>query len=184
MQTSNNDKYLRLWFEVNAEEFFSNDKKWIKYIKGGPYRKWYGNLEYVVWYNGTPDFIMQQPNARVLPEDELSKIKCTWSDIATTTFACRVAPVDSFHDISGHCFYPTDEDYYYLLSFSNSCVFQTIINLLNSSIHYQTGDVARVPVLMGSKNEASMLGKCNVKSAQADWDSYETSWDFKKNPLV
>lgn len=60
MQTSNNDKYLRLWHEVKANEFFSNSKKWIKYVKGGQFRRWYGNLEYVVWYNGTPDFILQQ----------------------------------------------------------------------------------------------------------------------------
>ena len=184
MQTSNNDKYLRLWYEVNSKEFFSERKKWIKYVKGGPYRKWYGNLDYVVWYNSTPDFIMQQPNARVLPENELEKIKCTWSDVATTTFACRTAPVDSFHDISGHCFYPTQSDYYYLLAFTNTCVFQQIINLLNSSIHYQTGDVARVPVMFGNKDYVSTIAEKNVDLAKEDWDSFETSWDFKKHPLV
>ena len=184
MQTSNNDKYLRLWYEVNSKEFFSKNKKWIKYVKGGPYRKWYGNLDYVVWYNGTPSFIMQQQNARVLPEDELEKIKCTWSDIATTTFACRTAPVDSFHDIAGHCFYPKEDDNYYLLAFSNSCVFQQIINLLNSSIHYQTGDVARVPVIYGKKDYISSIAAENVMFAKKDWDSFETSWDFKKHPLI
>ncbi len=184
MQTSNNDKYLRLWYEVDSTEFFSQSKKWIKYVKGGPYRKWYGNLDYVVWYNGTPDFIMQQPNARVLPESELDKLKCTWSDIATTTFACRTAPIDSFHDISGHCFYPSADDYFYLLAFSNTCVFQQIINLLNSSIHYQTGDVARVPVLIDKKRMASSLAEENVELAKRDWDSFETSWDFGRHPLV
>lgn len=184
MQTSNNDKFLRLWYEVDAGEFFFDSKKWIKYVKGGPYRKWYGNLDYVVWYNSTPSFILQQPHARVLPEDELKKIKCTWSDIATTTFACRTAPVDSFHDISGHCFYPKEENYYYLLAFSNTCVFQQIINLLNSSIHYQTGDVARVPVLFGDKARASAIAENNIEASKEDWDSFETSWDFKKHPLV
>ena len=184
MQTSNNDKYLRLWYEVDSTEFFSQSKKWIKYVKGGPYRKWYGNLDYVVWYNGTPDFIMQQPNARVLPESELDKLKCTWSDIATTKFACRTAPIDSFHDISGHCFYPSADDYFYLLAFSNTCVFQQIINLLNSSIHYQTGDVARVPVLIDKKRMASSLAEENVELAKRDWDSFETSWDFGRHPLV
>ena len=81
MQTSNNDKYLRLWHEVSYCEFVdTGSKKWIKYIKGGPFRRWYGNLDYVVWYNGTPSFILKQKNARVLPESELELLKCTWTE--------------------------------------------------------------------------------------------------------
>ena len=184
MQTSNNDKYLRLWFEIKSNEFFSFSKKWIKYVKGGPYRKWYGNLEYVVWYNGTPSFILQQKNARVLPESELQVLKCTWTDLATTRFSCRAAPVDSFHDISGHCFYPSDINYNFLLAFANSCVFQVMIDLLNSSLHYQVGDVARMPVIEQNKDEVSCLAENCVENAKEDWDSFETSWDFKKHPLV
>ena len=187
MQTSNNDKYLRLWVEVNQQEFFSDSKKWIKYVKGGPYRKWYGNLEFVVWYNGTPSHILKQKNARVLPESELTVLKCTWSDVANTTFACRVAPIDSFHDISGHCFYPANEDdYYYLLGLANSCVFQEIINLLNSSIHYQVGDVGRVPVLKDAIYQPIViqLVKICIDITKSDWDSYEISWDFKNHPFI
>lgn len=184
MQTSNNDKYLRLWFEVRADEFFGNGKKWIKYIKGGSYRKWYGNQDYVVWYNGTPSFILQQKNARVLPESELEVLKCTWTDLATSRYSCRIAPIDSFHDISGHCFYPSKEDYFYLLAFANSVVFQSLIDLLNSSLHYQVGDVARIPVIYGNKKNITFLAEVNVNYSKNDWDSFETSWDFKKHPLV
>lgn len=184
MQTSNNDKFLRLWYEVRSDEFFSNSKKWIKYIKGGQYRKWYGNLEYVVWYNSTPGFILQQKNARVLPESELEVLKCTWTDLATSRYSARVAPVDSFHDISGHCFYPDKTNYYYLLGFTNSSVFQTIIDLLNSSLHYQVGDVARTPVLVNRKEEVSQIAQDNVSLSKADWDSFETSWDFIRHPLI
>lgn len=184
MQTSNNDKYLRLWHEVRSDEFFGNSKKWIKYIKGGSYRRWYGNLEYVVWYNSTPSFILQQKNARVLPESELEVIKCTWTDLATSRYSSRVAPKDSFHDISGHCFYPNADNYYYLLGYTNSCVFQTIIDMLNSSLHYQVGDVARTPVIMYEKEKVSSLAQRAVELSKADWDSFETSWDFKRHPLV
>lgn len=184
MQTSNNDKFLRLWHEVRADEFFGDSKKWIKYIKGGSYRRWYGNLEYVVWYNGTPSFIMQQKNARVLPESELEVIKCTWTDLATSRYSSRVAPKDSFHDISGHCFYPSEDDYYYLLAFTNSCVFQTIIDMLNSSLHYQVGDVARTPVIISDKDKVSELAKQAVELSKEDWDSFETSWDFVIHPLI
>ena len=184
MQTSNNDKYLRLWYEVNSTEFFSDKKKWIKYIKGGSYRKWYGNLEYVVWYNGTPSFILQQKNARVLPESELEVLKGTWTDLATSRYSSRVAPVDSFHDISGHCFYPSEDNYYYLMAFTNSCVFQEIIDLLNSSLHYQVGDVARTPVIIENKEEVEKLAKRCIELSKEDWDSFEFSWDFSKHPLI
>ena len=122
MQTSNNDKFLRLWSEIRFDEFNSASKKWIKYIKGGSFRRWYGNLEYVVWYNGTPSFILQQKNARVLPESELELPKCTWTDLATTRYSCRLAPTDSFHDISGHCFYPDNSNQMTLLAFTNTVV--------------------------------------------------------------
>lgn len=184
MQTSNNDKYLRFWHEINYNEMCDGSLKWIKYIKGGPYRKWYGNLDYVVWYNGTPVFILKQKNARVLPESELTTLKCTWSDVASTKFACRTAPVDSFHDIAGHCFYPNKSDYYFLLGYVNSCVFQEIINLLNSSIHYQTGDVARVPVLVDNIDRVSEFASRNEELSKKDWDSFENSWDFERHPLI
>lgn len=184
MQTSNNDKFLRLWTEISYDEFAAGEKKWIKYIKGGPFRRWYGNLYYVVWYNGTPSFILQQKNARVLPESELSLLKCTWTDLATTRYSCRLAPVDSFHDISGHCFYPQRQDQYYLLAFSNSIVFQMFVDLLNSSLHYQVGDIARIPVILGNTNEVSLKAKECVDWSKNEWDSFETSWDFTTHPLV
>ena len=184
MQTSNNDKYLRLWFEVRSNEFFSQSKKWIKYIKGGQFRRWYGNLEYVVWYNGTPNFILQQKNARVLPESELTLLKCTWTDLATSRYSCRIAPIDSFHDISGHCYYPSTFDQLFLLGFTNSTVFQEIIDLLNSSLHYQVGDVARVPVIVQNQETTTAIVQSCVEQSRNDWDSFETSWDFRRHPLV
>lgn len=186
MQTSNNDKYLRLWSEISYNEFHSTSKKWIKYIKGGSYRRWYGNLDYVVWYNGTPQFILQQKNARVLPESELKLLKCTWTDLATTRFSGRIAPVDSFHDISGHCFYPESiYSQYFLLALVNTRVFQLLIDLLNSSLHYQVGDVARIPILgFDNRKDVERLSKQCIDLSKTDWDSFETSWDFKRHPLI
>ena len=112
MQTSNNDRYLRLWHEVDFSEFngSSYGLKWIKYLKGGAYRKWYGNLDYLLFYNKTPDFILQQKNARVLDLDFLKKKKCTWTDLTISKNSFRIAPDDTFYDISGHCFFPKEED--------------------------------------------------------------------------
>ena len=116
MQTSNNDKYLRMWHEVNYREFLGNSHqlKWIKYLKGGDYRRWYGNLTYLLFYNNDPAFILQQQNARVLDLSFLEKNKVTWTDLTSGLNSFRSAPKDTFYDISGHCFFPTDKDYFWI----------------------------------------------------------------------
>lgn len=189
MMTANNDKYLRLWYEVNYEEFINKDAygdKWIKYLKGGAYRKWYGNLDYLLHYNNNANFILQQKNATVMPIETLKKIKCTWTDITSGKNSFRVAPMDTFHDKSGHCFYPSEKDQYWLLGYSNSIIFQKYLDIFNQTIHCQAGDVGKVVIPEMSEAEKeyiSLLSKEAVQIVKEDWDSKETSWDFVANAL-
>lgn len=185
MQTSNNDKYLRLWPEVSFHEFKDEEMppKWIKYLKGGAFRRWYGNLDYLLRYNKNPQFIKQQPNATVLPETKLKEAKCTWTDLTSGPFNARYAPDDTFHDISGHCFYPPRNKQMVLLAYSNTRLFDYLLSLINASFHFQVGDVAKIPVLEvdpSASNNASTL----VSLSKNDWDSYETSWDFTSLPVL
>ena len=189
MQTSNNDKYLRLWFEVAYNEFngSSLNLKWVKYLKGGAYRKWYGNLEYLLFYNEDKNYILQQKNARVLDLDFLQKKKCTWTDLTSGSNSFRLAPDDTFYDISGHCFFPNADDQLWLLAYANSVIFGILKNVFNSTFHCQVGDVAKiiVPILDEIQKETvNRFSERNVEMSKSDWDSYETSWDFKKNPLI
>ncbi|WP_283682456.1 BREX-1 system adenine-specific DNA-methyltransferase PglX [Parablautia sp. Marseille-Q6255] len=188
MQTSNNDRYLRLWHEVDFSEFngSSYGLKWIKYLKGGAYRKWYGNLEYLLFYNKTPDFILQQKNARVLDLDFLKKKKCTWTDLTISKNSFRIAPDDTFYDISGHCFFPKEEDQLWLLGYANTSIFAELLKVFNSTIHCQVGDVGKiiVPDIGDQKSKVSALAGENVDFSKKDWDSFETSWDFQYHPLL
>lgn len=189
MQTSNNDKFLRMWHEVNYSEFNGSSfgLKWIKYLKGGAYRKWYGNLEYLLFYNYSPNFIMQQKHARVLDTTVLEKEKCTWTDLTSGENSFRYAPNDTFHDISGHCFYPSKTDQFWLLAYANTKVFSLILKIFNSTMHCQVGDVARVVTPTLTENEKEKItneSKKSVGISKEDWDSFETSWDFKKHPLI
>ena len=188
MQTSNNDRYLRLWHEVDFSEFngSSYGLKWIKYLKGGAYRKWYGNLEYLLFYNKTPDFILQQKNARVLDLDFLKKKKCTWTDLTISKNSFRIAPDDTFYDISGHCFFPKEEDQLWLLGYANTSIFAELLKVFNSTIHCQVGDVGKiiVPDIGDQKNKVSVLAGENVEFSKKDWDSFEPSWDFQHHPLL
>ncbi len=189
MQTSNNEKYLRIWHEINYSEFMGNSEGliWIKYLKGGAYRKWYGNLEYLLHYNGSPAYILSQKNARVLDVSFLKKKKCTWTDLTSGNISFRYVPDDTFYDISGHCFFPKEEDQYWLLAYSNTKIFNELKLVFNSTFHCQVGDVAKIVVsklTAETKENATELAKECVQISKADWDSFETSWDFKKHPLV
>lgn len=186
MQTSNNEKYLRLWWESDFRPC-SSDKKWIKYLKGGSYRKWYGNLNWLLLYKNDPSWILRQPHAKVLSEDFLSKPKVTWTDLTSGANSFRSAPIDTFYDISGHCYFPNPGDEGKLIAYSNSSVFSTLLAMFNSTMHCQVGDVARMPYLEPSTQLATAvadLANSNVNLSRSDWDTQETSWDFKRSPLV
>ncbi len=187
MQTSNNEKYLRLWWEVNFHETSMdgyNCKKWIKYLKGGAHRKWYGNLEFLLRYNNNPNYILSQKNATILPESKLEELKCTWTDITSSSFSCRYAPIDSFHDISGHCFYPEKENQIYLLGYTNTVLFNNLLGIVNSSFHNQVGDVGRMPVFFANKEKVERIVRGIIKISKSDWDSRENSWDFEQMPIL
>jgi len=180
MQTSNNDKYLRLWHEISFQDFEDGSKskpEWIKYLKGGGFRRWYGNLEHILHFNRDPEYILRQDNATVLPLETLDAPKCTWTDLTSSKFSCRIAPLDSFHDISGHCFYPSPDDQLALLAYANSAVFGFLVDLINFSFHYQVGDVARVPVRIDTGVDVSLVTRL-IGISEADWNSFETAWAF------
>ena len=148
MQTSNNEKYLRLWWEIRYSYYERSSELplWIKYLKGGDYRKRYGNIEYLLHYKADPSYILQQPNARVLDLDYLKKPKCTWTDLTSGEPSFRFAPSDTFYDISGHCFFPAESDQLFLLAYANSSLVSLLKKVFNSSFHFQCGDLAKIIV--------------------------------------
>ena len=189
MQTSNNDKYLRLWWEINRSECFSDEMppNWVKYLKGGDYRKWYGNLDYLLHYKKDPSYILQQPHAKVLDLTYLQTPKCTWTDLTSGEPSFRYAPEDTFYDISGHCFFPDRKDQLFLLAYANSSMVAMLKKAFNSSFHFQCGDLAKiiVPFVSGEERKCIEAISCEqIELSKADWDSFESSWDFKNHPLV
>jgi type II restriction/modification system DNA methylase subunit YeeA len=186
MQTSNNNKYLRLWWEINHEELVNRDRhgnKWIKYLKGGGFRRWAGNLEYLLHYNNDPQYILQQPNAQVMPLSTLEKPKGTWGSVTSSRFSCREAPPDTFHDIGGHCFYPRSEDMPWLLGFLNSKVAERFLGVINPTLNYQVTDVGRLPLTNTQSNTYEEV-KLLTEISTFDWNAYERSWDFRGLPLL
>ncbi|MCH1882877.1 BREX-1 system adenine-specific DNA-methyltransferase PglX [Agrococcus sp. ARC_14] len=187
MQTSNNGKFLRSWWEVSATEAtapLSGSSKWITYLKGGAFRRWYGNVELLLHYNGDPGHILSQRNATILSLERGMAPKVTWTDLTSGDFSARLAPQGSFHDISGHCFYPNARDAEWVLGFSNSRVFQMYLSVLNSTMHAQVGDVARIPVTEFDRSAMAHLAARAVELSRRDFDRSETSSRFQASELV
>ena len=203
--TSDNNSFLRFWTEVNfhnigfglssCEETLERPEKWFPYIKGGSFRRWYPSKEYVVNYqnNGmaiksavlkkypylkTPDFVVKNTSS-YFGEG------ITWSDVATGKFSARwVEKGYIFADAGPMLFVPHDP--FLKMGYMNTPVFQTFCDLICQGLHYSTGQIPQIPYL---KVDADVdyidqsVNEC-VTESKKDWDAYETSWDFKRNPLV
>ena len=210
MFTTDNDRFLREWWEPNyhkvgfgfsdKEIAYASDYKWFPYNKGGGFRRWYGMIDLVVyWYhggeeikelvlekypylNGNYDFVLKTSNPYCKPG-------ITWSGLTSGSNSFRLCGDGFFFDTNkGPMLFQNNNevDLYYLLALLNSKVAQHAINLLNSTISLQISDVAAIPVIYDEKLAEDIKNKAKecVEICKTDWDSYETSWDFKKHPLI
>lgn len=191
MTTGNNDKYMRDWKEVSLQTIAFNKKSlgevdltktyWFPYNKGGAFRRWYGNNDYVVNWSKSHEFNRAKTTMTYL----YLKRCITWSDITSAIFSARACEEGFFFDVKGSCAFPDDKTYYPLIALLNSKITMMYINILNPTITTQVGDLKRIPFNTSAYNEdvVNSTKKC-ISLGKNDWDSFETSWDFKKHPLV
>ncbi len=188
MQTSNNEKYLRLWWETDwVPSSNQGEHKWIKYLKGGSFRKWNGNLEYLLFYKNDPSWILEQPHARVLPLDMLDTPKITCTMLTSGKPSFRTAPVDTFYDIAAHSCFPQKESSDYVLGLLNSTIASLCLSFQNPTMNMQVSDIASVPFVEADRSlEIKISDSVSLlkRMSKNDWDSFETSWDFKRSPLL
>ena len=192
--TGDNNKFLRLWFELNCNkiafnyenisEINLNFKYWIPYNKGGEFRKWYGNQDYVVnWKNGPDD----KTRGKKTFEAFYLKPYVSWSYITSSTLATRFFPKGFLWDVHGSGIFDKNKDMlFYLQSFIGSKVGINLLQIINHTISYQVENIAQLPIIISDTNSSFIndLTKENIKQSKKDWDSFETSWDFAKHPLL
>lgn len=185
MQTANNDHFLRFWWEVSVNKcsFHTGSKKWISYSKGGEFRRWWGNNDHVLLFDGDGGQLKKQNNATMPDLTTYELDRCTWSDLGgNSKFGVRRAPSRSFYDIKGHSFFPKAEG---TLSYSNSNAFSYFLSFVCSGMNFQVGDVGKAPSPdIGAVQLASGVEGRLVALAKSDWDAYETSWDFTSLPIL
>ena len=194
--TADNNKYLRLWYEVSVENVKFDAKthkeaslcseKWYPYNKGGEFRKWYGNNDFVVnWYNDGID--LRNDKKAVLRNQPFYFKPCfSWSLVTSSVAAFRYKPIGHIFDVAGmSCFSQTD--LLYLLALCNTKVVMKILEIIAPTINYQCGDIANIPVILSDKDckqkIENKVESC-INISRNDWDSFETSWDFQHHPLL
>lgn len=195
----NIDAFVRLWFEVDCnrigynhekyEDIMTFQKKWFLYNKGGGYRKWYGNIEHLINMenNGYDIRFSGLNNNYRLREPELYfKEALTWSKISSGTFSMRYMPMGCLFDIAGCCVFNLNSLNNYVLGIANSKVIGSIIQFLSPTLNYEVEHIKRLPVRIDvdKASKANVDVEHNINLSKEDWDAFETSWDFKKHPLI
>ena len=207
LQTSNNERFIRLWHEIDytkmrlgvsdAKETSKVGGKWFPHNKGGEYRKWYGNNINVVDYeNDGFDIkaekaenlrlgLIEKKNSQCWNSEFYFKEALTWSRISSSNFGIRYSPVGFVFDTAGTCIFADQKLLKYLLGLLTSNVVKEILLMLNPTLTFQTGDISNIPVIF-KENDVEITSKVNssIEISRNDWDSYEISWDFKRNPLI
>ena len=196
MGTGNNDLFLKLWWEVNnltidytmkdASLIDSGSKKYYPYSKGGERKRWYGNQEYVVWYDEAGQNQMKQTSGHRENGgyDYYFHKGMTWTYSTMAAFGARIMPEGFVFDVNGSSLFLPEKYYNYVLCFLQSCVGRFIIDSTKSAFSIQAGTIRNLPVIGESNDEIENLANECIKISREDWDSFETSWDFKRSPLV
>lgn len=199
LKTGDNEKFLRIWHEVNYERFTSkcfsreeakkSGKKWFPYNKGGNYRKWYGNLDICINWENDGEELKKQSNAAFSGIEKYFNPGITWTGLtsAKTSFRECISNGCIFDTNKGPMIFQKKHSIYIALGFLNSCLSERWLDCLNPTMSFQTGDIKRLPFIIPNKEQSELIIKKvieNIKISKIDWDSFETSWDFKKHPLL
>jgi type II restriction/modification system DNA methylase subunit YeeA len=206
LATTDNNRFLRLWFEVDILKIKFNCQskieakesgfKWFPYNKGGEFRKWYGNNEFTVNYQfdgkeikanvlrkykylKTPDFVVKN-------SDYYFKEGITYTFISNASFGVRYTDYGFIFDVAGSSIFTDDKKIYYLLGFLSTNIAMMLLHVISPTMNSQVGDVGKLPVIFCYEKEknVNLLVKNNITLSRMDWDSFEISWDFKKHPLL
>ena len=209
MRTGNNSRFLRQWFEVsrtmiglgchNHSEAAESGKKWFPYNKGGEYRKWYGNNNYVVnWKDDGAEikelthekypYLGNNLSWKISNEDKYFLPGTTWTFVSSSRFGARSSPEGFLFDVGGSSAFPDEEDKLYVTAFLCSKLAFEFLKMLNPTLNFQVGNIRDLPLLFPSSPDVrsrieSLAAEC-IHIAKRDWDSFETSWDFVRHPFL
>ena len=197
LATADNNRFLRFWQEVNIQRVgfgienreiaIRSRKKWFPYNKGGDFRKWYGNQEYVInWENDGLEIrenVDENGKQRSRPQniEYFFRPSISWSFISSSYFGVRVYPQGFLFDVGGSSLFPKNENSINISMFLCSHVAPFLMKIMNPTLNFQVGNVEQLPYIRINENS---IGITCIQLAKLNWDSYETSWNFSLNPII
>ena len=193
LATADNNRFLRLWNEVNynkigynilnSQEALKSKKKWFPYNKGGEFRKWYGNQEYLVNWENDGYEIKNFKNAVVRNPSYYFKESISWGLITSAGSSFRYFPKGFVYDVSGMSYFLEKNQFNYL-GILNTKIYSDLTKIINPTINLQIGDILVLPATEIKNEKFNKLVQQNIDISKEEWDSRETSWDFEKLSLV
>jgi len=202
MVSGDNNRFLRLWHEIDFSKMeckavpgggFESDFKWFPLQKGGDYRLWYGNLDYVInWENDGyelkfDNYMGKRVRSHNYNGEQQFKEGITWNSITSSKFSCRYSPAGFTYDAAGPlCEVLDKKNLYYVLGMMSSKVANYYFSFTNPTINFPSGYLEALPLIVEGdlKQRIDDLVKENIEISKDDWDSYERSWNFKQHPLI
>jgi len=204
MATSDNNRFMRNWYEIEfdksclntkkSEEAILSGKKWFPYNKGGEYRKWYGNNFYFInWENDGLEIKKLAVSLYKCVTRTIKNIQfyfnkgVTWTTLSTGSLSARYSNEGFLFDTKGStCFFDNDEIINYTLAFMNCSIVNSVLAVLAPTVDYNAGSLAKLPIIIDEPHKPTIdtLVEENISISKTDWDSSEISWDFKKHPLI
>ena len=189
LKTGDNDRFIRFWNEVDFKKTLmsgNSNAKWTYHTKGGDYKKWYGNQECVLNFQNDGEELRAYKGSSLTGYQNYGKVNISYSRITSAKTAFRYTAEGAIPNMAGLAIYTSDDLIFYILGWLNTEIVCDILSLTNPTINFPPGTIGRLPILIEDsfKSEVSSISKDCVEQAKQDWDSSETSWDFKRNPLV
>jgi hypothetical protein len=189
MSTCDVDRFIKRWYEidVNKTNIYDNSNTvWVKYNKGGEFRRWYGNREFLVfWNNGGNE--LKANNAALRNRDVYFQRFLAWTKVTISATGFRWFE-DSFlfDGAGGSLFVKEQKNALYLLGYLNSIVSTEILKVISPTVNYNEKHIGAIPTIIDEKHKAEVieLVNNNISLSRDDWDSFETSWDFKRHPMI
>lgn len=193
--TGDNDSFLRFWHEVGREkigfgmkshsEMLQSQKKWFPVTSGGERRRWYGNIDTIVnLENDGADIKANVRNYRLRDSKYYMLEAVTWTEVSSGVFTCRYIPYGVLFGNGGPVSFFFNGQLLYHLALLNSKVSMEILSYLAPTINYGPEQINRIPVIVERQGTVDVMAKACIEISKNDWDSFETSWDFKKHPLI
>ncbi|MCY7008348.1 BREX-1 system adenine-specific DNA-methyltransferase PglX [Fusobacterium simiae] len=193
LATADNNRFLRLWNEVNynkigynmtnSQEALESKKKWFPYNKGGEFRKWYGNQEYLVNWENDGYEIKNFKNAVVRNPSYYFRESISWSKISSSNFSMRFFQKGFIFADAGMSYF-SSKDLQHILGLCNSKLTNKILSLLSPTLNYEVGHISSVPIKYNESKIINSIIQQNISISKEEWDSKETSWDFEKLSLI